>query len=46
VESLYQSAVEKGQPIQHDLKDQTWGHRSFCVSEPKGLTLTIFSELE
>jgi catechol 2,3-dioxygenase-like lactoylglutathione lyase family enzyme len=46
VESLYQSAVEKGLPIQHELKDQAWGHRSFCVCEPNGLTLNFFSELE
>jgi len=46
VEALYQSAVEKGLPIQHELKDQTWGHRSFCVREPNGLTLNFFSELE
>jgi len=46
VEALYQSAVEKGLPIQNELKDQTWGHRSFCVREPNGLTLYFFSELK
>jgi len=46
VESLYQCAVEKGLPIQRELKDQTWGHRSFCVREPNGLTLNFFGELE
>ena len=46
VEVLYQSAVEKGLPIQHELKDQTWGHQSFCIREPNGLTLYFFSELE
>ena len=46
VESLYQRAVEKGLPIQHELKDQKWGHRSFCLREPNGLTLNFFSELE
>ena len=46
VESLYQRAVERGLPIQHELKDQKWGHRSFCVREPNGLTLNFFSELD
>lgn len=46
VELLYQCAVEKGLPIQHELKDQGWGHRSFCVREPNGLTLNFFSEVE
>ena len=45
VESLYQRAVERGLPIQHELKDQRWGHRSFCVREPNGLTLNFFREL-
>ena len=46
VELLYQRTVEKGLPIQQELKDQRWGHRSFCVREPNGLTLNFFSELE
>ena len=46
VESLYQRAVERGLPIQHELKDQRWGHRSFCIREPNGLTLNFFCELE
>ena len=46
VESLYQRALEKGLPIQQELKDQAWGHRSFCVREPNGLTLNFFRELE
>lgn len=46
VESLYQRALEKGLPIQQELKDQRWGHRSFCIREPNGLTLNFFSGLE
>ena len=46
VESLYQCAVEKGLPIQQELKDRYWGHRGFCVREPNGLTLYLFSESE
>ena len=42
VQALYQRAVEKGLPIQQNLKDQQWGHRSFCVRDPNGLTLYFF----
>ena len=46
VESLYQHAVERGLPIQQELKDQPWGHRGFCVREPNGLTLYFFAALQ
>ena len=46
VESLYQRALERGLPIQQELKDQEWRHRSFCIREPNGLTLNFFRELE
>ena len=32
-------------PIVDPLKDQSWGHRSFCIREPNGLLLYFFSEL-
>jgi len=41
----YRRATEKKLPIVQPLKDQSWGHRSFCVREPNGLTLYFFSEL-
>lgn len=44
VEERYQRAVEKGLPIKQELKDQAWGHRSFCVCDPNGLTLYFFRE--
>jgi len=44
LELRYKLAVEKGLPITQGLKDQEWGHRSFCVSEPNGLTLYFFRE--
>jgi catechol 2,3-dioxygenase-like lactoylglutathione lyase family enzyme len=44
VEARYRRAVEKGLPIQQGLKDQDWGHRSFCVRDPNGLTLYFFRE--
>ena len=45
VEQRYRRAVQKGLPIQEDLTIQAWGHRSFCVREPNGLTLYFFSEI-
>jgi catechol 2,3-dioxygenase-like lactoylglutathione lyase family enzyme len=42
VEACYQRAVDKGLPITQELKDQDWGHRSFCVCDPNGLTLYFF----
>lgn len=41
----YRRAKENDLPIVEDLKDQTWGHRSFCVREPNGLTIYLFTEL-
>jgi catechol 2,3-dioxygenase-like lactoylglutathione lyase family enzyme len=44
VDTQYQRAVEKGLPIKQELKDQAWGHRSFCVADPNGLTIYFFQE--
>ena len=44
VEQTYGRAVEKGLAIQQHLTTQTWGHRSFCVREPNGLTLYFFTQ--
>lgn len=46
VESAYRRALEMGLSIQQELMVQSWGHRSFCVHEPNGLTLYIFSEAD
>jgi catechol 2,3-dioxygenase-like lactoylglutathione lyase family enzyme len=46
VERMYRQVIEKNLPIQQELTTQTWGHRSFCVREPNGLTLYFFSELQ
>lgn len=45
VDFLYQRALERGLPIQDRLKDQPWGHRGFCVRDPNGLTIYLFSEI-
>ena len=44
VTALYDRVIEKGFLVQQELQDQEWGHRSFCVQEPNGLTLYFFSE--
>ena len=46
VERMYRQVIEKDLPIQQELTTQTWGHRSFCVREPNGLTLYFFSEMQ
>jgi catechol 2,3-dioxygenase-like lactoylglutathione lyase family enzyme len=46
VDKTYRQVVEKGLPIQQELTTQAWGHRSFCIREPNGLTLYFFSELQ
>jgi catechol 2,3-dioxygenase-like lactoylglutathione lyase family enzyme len=45
VEWMYRQVIDKGLPIQQQLTTQRWGHRSFCVREPNGLTLYFFSEM-
>jgi catechol 2,3-dioxygenase-like lactoylglutathione lyase family enzyme len=45
VADQYHRTVGKRLPIVQPLKDQSWGHRSFCVREPNGLTIYFFSEL-
>ena len=45
LEARYRRAVEKALPITQSLTDQAWGHRSFCVREPNGLTLYLFREV-
>ncbi len=44
LEERYRRAVEKGLPIRQELTNQDWGHKSFCVRDPNGLTLYFFRE--
>lgn len=41
----YCRAKDNKLPIAEAMKDQSWGHRSFCVREPNGLFIYLFSEL-
>ena len=44
IEQTYRRAVERRLSVQQELTTQPWGHRSFCLREPNGLTLYLFSE--
>jgi catechol 2,3-dioxygenase-like lactoylglutathione lyase family enzyme len=46
VEQAYRTAVERRLAVQQALTVQPWGHRSFCLREPNGLTLYLFSKIE
>jgi catechol 2,3-dioxygenase-like lactoylglutathione lyase family enzyme len=35
-----------GLPIEEPLADQPWGHRRFVLTDPDGLRLSFFSEIE
>ena len=44
VDQAYQRATERRLSIRQPLTTQPWGHRSFCLQEPNGLILYLFSE--
>jgi|RhiMetdeSRZDD1v2_1073273.scaffolds.fasta_scaffold410812_2 uncharacterized glyoxalase superfamily protein PhnB len=46
VEQAYRRAAERGLSIQQEPTTQPWGHRGFCLREPNGLTLYLFSETQ
>ena len=46
VDQLYQRALARNLPLREGLKEQPWGHRSFMVSDPNGLTIYFFSRPE
>ncbi len=45
VAAFFQRVKQKDLDIQQSLKDQDWGHRNFCIREPNGLTIYVFSEI-
>ncbi len=45
VEDAYRRATERNLSIREELTTQPWGHRSFCVREPNGLVIYVFSEV-
>lgn len=44
VEGLYERVQARGVPIKEALKTQSWGHRSFVVTDPDGLGLYFFTD--
>ncbi len=45
VEHAYRRATERHLSIREELTTQPWGHRSFCLREPNGLVIYIYSEV-
>jgi hypothetical protein len=43
VDELHRRALDKNLPIQQAPILQPWGHRTFCLREPNGLTLYFFT---
>ena len=46
VDELYESLSGRKINITEGLKDQKWGHRSLRVSDPNGVSLYFYSEIE
>ena len=44
VDARYRVVRARGLPVQEALADRPWGHRAFCIRDPNGLTLYLFSE--
>ncbi len=45
VDAAYRRAAARKLPVTQPPTDQSWGHRNFCLTEPNGLTIYLFSEL-
>ncbi len=44
VESVYARVSARGLPIAEELKSQSWGHRSFVVTDPDGIGIYFFTD--
>jgi uncharacterized glyoxalase superfamily protein PhnB len=45
VDALYERLLSRAINITEGLKHQKWGHRSFRVSDPNGVSLYFYSEI-
>jgi len=45
VDAFHGKVADSGIGIERPLQDQSWGHRSFVLTEPNGLRLYFYSEL-
>ena len=44
IDELYQTFLSRDIPFNQEIIDQSWGHRSFSITEPNGLTLFFYQE--
>ena len=44
VDSLFEAISQRGVLITEGLKNQKWGHRSFRISDPNGVSIYFYSE--
>lgn len=44
VDRFHAQLRTKGVEIERELRDQSWGHRSFLIREPNGLVLYFYSD--
>lgn len=44
IDARFNTYKAAGVPFQQEITDQSWGHRSFSVTEPNGLVLFFFQE--
>ena len=45
VEAWYKRSLDKGLSIREGLTNQPWGHRTFLMNDPNGVTLYIYSKI-
>ena len=46
VDELYERLTSGGLTVTEGLRNQKWGHRSFRLSDPNGVSLYFFSEIK
>jgi catechol 2,3-dioxygenase-like lactoylglutathione lyase family enzyme len=44
VDARFRDAQERGLAIREPLTDQSWGHRSFILSDPDGISIYIYED--
>jgi uncharacterized glyoxalase superfamily protein PhnB len=46
VDALYHGLCEKGVAIKQEPTDHPWGHRDLKLSDPNGITISVFSKID
>jgi uncharacterized glyoxalase superfamily protein PhnB len=44
IDDLYEKYKKKGVCFKEELKDQSWGHRSFAITDPNGVVLFFIED--